>query len=192
MNWFIFIFQLSIVYFVFGFLWKWIVGLPFSLLLVAIGIESVYPANILNIMGNYFLAAFTAAYSIQSHSIFIFILGAIFLLFQGFLNIGQKSKEARDQGDYELENSLIYSFFALLFGLVMYIIIYFIPSIGINKFTIWFSHSINSIATMPILKYVVYLIGFINALYIILAGIIAMLGLINKILSIRSEHNASA
>lgn len=184
MNWFSYIFHLSVVYFVFGFLWKWIVGLPFALLMSAIGIRSLYPTNIVNVVGNYFLAAFTAFYSIASHSIFIFILGAIFLLLQSFLNIASKIKEARENNDYELENSLLYSLFAVLFGLVMYIIIYFIPEVGINSFTEWFSHTINWVATLPIIKWVIWLIAFFNALSIIFYGFISVFGFIGSLGSI--------
>lgn len=183
--WFEFIYISAMIMFIFGFLWKWIVVVPTALFTGAVGITSMKPMNLLNAVGHYFLAAFIAfsALGITStlsswYSSLIFILGALMILLQGCLNISKIEKDARITGDYENVNNIPYAFLAVLFGIFMFVLILFIPQIGINPVTTWFLDTMHFISNIKYLGWIISLIAILNALNIIFVGISSLLSLL--------------
>lgn len=170
---------------IYGFLWKWIVVVPTVLFTAAVGITSLTPMNFLNAIGYYFLAAFIAfaALDITSplsswYSMLIFILGAFMIFLQGCLNISNIQKDAKLTGDYENLNNIPYTFLSVLFGTFMYILILFIPQIGINPLTVWFIDTMHFISNIKYFGWIIGFIAILNALNIIFVGFAALLGLL--------------
>lgn len=162
--------------------------MPAAVLLTLVRIESDVPLQLINIIGYYFLASYTAYYVLgigatqDTNTIYIFlaIIGFLFLLLQGMINIGQIQ---------QYHDNLL-GLFALLFGMIMYIIVLFIPRVGYNGITMWFINIVSWIRDIPVIGWVISLFAFINALYILFVGFVTLLSFIGQLSNTMKKGNS--
>lgn len=138
-----FIFYLGIIHLIFGFVWKWVVALPTSILFTLVKFDK--GVWLIKSVGAYFLVSLTAILALTATqekgvvlSIVYYLIGG-FVLFIGFTsNTHEAQKVAAQNYDYEMMDSLKYDTFITIGSLILFIIVAFLPSISINYLTINF------------------------------------------------------
>jgi hypothetical protein len=183
-NVFKFIIILGIVNILFGFLWKWVFALPSALLFTLIKLDRAI--LFVKAFGAYLLISLTALstlHALQDVSggwkLYIFPLIGAFILFMGFSsNAYEQRKQAHMSYDYSLisriEKDAWFDLFLMVGSMVLYILILFIPSIGINSLTVWLFKAIQWAYELPIIGWFIGIGGVIFMLGIIWYGIIML------------------
>lgn len=197
-GWFQYIFYISLLLIIFNFLWKWIIALPAALLQGAIGFESNWLSNLIYVVGNYLLVSFIALYGLGIviendyplyYSIFIYVLGGLIYICQALMHIGELQKDFEQSGDYSGLNTIPYKYMAILFALVMYVIILFIPQVGLTSIGFWFLDTIAFISNIKFVGWALSFFAFLYTLYIVFTGLIIILGLIGSIFTSRQDRH---
>lgn len=186
MNIFQFIFYLAIVNIVFGFLWRWVVAVPITLLFVLLKIDRfIY---ILKGFGYYLLVSLTALLTLNAihgrSSIFSLIfyplVGAFILYFAFAQNYNEARQQAAMEHNYELLEDIQYDGLFMIGAIVLYFIILFVPVVGVNPLSQWLFRVIEWAYNLPVIGWIIRVGGGLLLIAVIWQGVIATAVLIGS------------
>lgn len=189
-----FIFYLGIIHLIFGFVWKWVVALPTSILFVFIKLDM--GVWLVKSVGAYFLVSLTAILALTATqekgiilSIIYYLIGG-FVLYIGFIsNTYEAQKVAAQNYDYEMMASLKYDTYITIGSLILFIIVAFIPSISINNLTFKFFTLTDWVLDIKIVGWLVGIGGVLFLLSMLWYGLITTGLVIASIVGIFKKKN---
>lgn len=187
MNIFIFIILLGIINIVFGFLWKWVIVFPTALLFAVIKLNRAM--LVVKAFGAYFLVSLTAMATMVAlrdasgilQSVVYPLIGA-FVLFMGFSgNAYEEQLEARMRDDYlwmdKINRNAWFNLIIMFGSIVLYICIFFIPTIADNSVNEWLYDAILWIYSLPVIGWLIGIGGVIFMVALIWHGATTILTL---------------
>ncbi len=181
MDFFDFIIKLTLITLTFTFVWKWFVAFPASLILGLLKIDNRF-VYIIKSIGVYFLISIISILLIlatQDRGMFITFL---FYLIGGFTlllaltqsTIETQKKLAELNSDYEeMTDSLRFNSYINFGGIILFIVILFIPNIALNKVTLFFIQY-NILFQNKLPNWVLIIIGGSYLFSLILYGTISI------------------
>jgi hypothetical protein len=181
-DWFYALYSISAAFMVIGFLWK-LTMIPLALISLAFNgtMNRVY-MFIVMLIPYYFLACFAAVIGLGvndgKRSILILTIGGIFLLLYGLMGIVEAQREAEKSFDFEGLRIINYRYFGVLLGLAFYVYTIFDIRIAINSTTIWLGNAVKWIQDLPIIGWILALMAFLYAAYMIVVGVIAIISMV--------------
>lgn len=152
-----FLFTFGIIYIVFNFMWKWLVIIPTSLLLVLLKLENAI--QIVRAFGIYLLSSLTALTTLvflnddaQRSPILFSSLGGLFLLSGLLSGVLQRSREALTKVGPNENGS--YDVLFIIGAIIFYIMALFFPSLVTTSLNEWLLDKIDWIFNLPIIGWV--------------------------------------
>lgn len=190
-----FLVYLGVVQILFGFIWKWAFVLPISFLFVFLKMDK--GAYFMKALGAYLLVSLTARLALTSLATPIIFQGrppsslfVVLPLIGGFvlyMGLGKTSYEAHKQAvaeyDYGSLKILQYDGFFIIGALLLYVVVLFVPSIGINPLTQWLIGVMEWIYNLPIIGWLVGVGAIIFLINIVWSGILFSVLLIGLIVA---------
>jgi hypothetical protein len=177
-----FLFYLGVINIIFGFIWKWVFVLPTSILFTLINFN--YGMRLVKVFGTYMLVSLMAILTLtalgESSSVLTLIFYPLiggFILFMGFAgNSYEARKEAGASMDWEmlqrLDQESGFEAVLMLGAITSYLVMLFVPSIAINNLTIWLFNVIDWAFNLPIIGWLIGIVGVMLLLSIIFQGVI--------------------
>lgn len=164
-----FLFYLGIVNIIFGFVWQWVAVVPAALFFALLKFD--YGMRLIKLVGTYLLVSLTTILTIIALgsnpnllAIILYPLIGAFILFMGFANNSyQARKEAQASQDwqmlYRLDEESGFDAIIMIGALILYLVMLFIPAIAINDFTELLYNLIDWIYNLPIIGWIIGLLG---------------------------------
>lgn len=181
-TWFSQLYSMSASFLIIGVVWK-IVIIPLALgsLLFNNLIQKIY-MSIITLIPNYFMASYAALLTIGINdgekSLFLSIVGGLFLVTWLLMGVAQADKEMRKDFNYENEYLLTVRSWGTLLTLIYYIYCLFNLMPAVNKITVSLYDLMIWIQNIKVVGLVVSVCAFLSAIYVIIIGTIALIGMI--------------
>lgn len=176
-----YLFDVSLVLLVFGFLWKWIVALPLALFQIGTG-GFFLLSRLFKAIGYYLIASFMVAYSFaysqqvsKLYAFIFYISGGIILLLNIASSYSQNLNQLKQSDEHEMYEEITKDFALSLLAMLIYIVGIFIPAISINKFTVTVLNHIATLWNIPILGVILKLVAIAYVFYFLFLGFIVLL-----------------
>lgn len=181
MNVFRFIFYLGIIHVIFGFVWKWVVALPFAFIVTLIHFPQ--GMKLLKIFGSYLLVSLTALFTlvaIGQDPSWLKLVGypliGVFILYMAYAsNYYEARKEASSTQDYstmaQLNKDAGFEVILTLGVLLLYVITLFLPLIANNGLNEWVFHVVGWAYDLPVIGWIIGIGGIIFLLSTIYRGL---------------------
>lgn len=188
-----FIFYIGIISLVFGFLFKWIIALPFAVVFASLKIEN--GQRLIKIIDAYLSASMLSIITLVALSeslswlkLVFYPLIAIFILLMNYVsNEHETRKEARETADYTLMEMIhrdnVFNFVMIVIAIVFYITSLFIPALAHNFVTVWLFSAIDWINNLPIIGFLIGIGGIIFVLKVAFYGLLFSGGTLFSIFS---------
>jgi hypothetical protein len=187
MNIFVFLIFLGIINIVFSFVWKWVFVLPGALLFAALKIDK--GTILLKIFGAYLLVALTAITTLATLQdqngwpLIVYPIVAAFVLFMGFASGSyEQQKQARIDNDWQMMQRIQEEAWLdpiLMIGsVVLFVLSLFVPALVNNGLTFWLFDVIIWIYEIPVIGWILGIIGFFFMLSMIFYGTVVLLALV--------------
>lgn len=180
-DWFHALYTLSAFILVFSLIWK-VIEKIFILIVVLIFNDNAgfFFLNIFSLIPYYFIASFSALTVLGigegKVNLVIAVIVGFFILINDLLGLIQAQREAEKDFNYTALRILNYRYIFIIVELIFYIAILIKPIFAINKINETIYNSVVWVQQVPILNILVAIGAVIYAVYIIIMGIIAILG----------------
>ena len=184
-----YIFYLGIIHIVFGFLWKWVFVLPVVALFTLIKFnKGIY---LVKTFGYYLLVSLIAILTLSTiegksgiGSLIIYPLIGVFTIYMATASgVHEAEKQASMEYDYETLSLLRYDGLFILGAVILFIVTLFVPAIAVNLLTQWLFGVIDWGYNLPVIGWIVRILGALFLLNIFWYGFIMSLMLIGFVAS---------
>ncbi len=170
-----FLLGISIIIFLFSVIWKWVIVMPVTVLLMAFGIDhlkiTVFFSNLIgHLVIISMLILYTASFTSEEGNFVPYAITAgLFFLFSCLQDLGNND---------ETVDLFPVRFSALILGLIFYLITIIYPTIAVNGISITLLEWIQKINEINVLSWIINIVGIIYVFSMLFMGVIALFGLI--------------
>ncbi|RTR27806.1 hypothetical protein EKG37_18095 [Robertmurraya yapensis] len=185
-----FLLGIAILMFLYSIIWNWVVIVPATLLLMLLRLDRFKLSTLfLNLLGYYVITSMLVLYTVgfvdtfdvsDSYILYTIVAGIIFF-FGSMQGIGGKSAEARNNNDYHAQEILPYTLVAFFIGIVYYIFAVIEPVITYNGLTVTLLEWMYALKNVPVLSWIINIVGVIFVLNMLFMGVVGLLALIGGI-----------
>jgi len=197
MNIFQYLVYLGIINIVFGFLWKWIIIFPSTLLFFLIKFDR--GILLVKAVGSYILVSLTGLmtlsalkYNFSSFDWVLFSIIGGFVIFMGFSSNAYEQRQYAetdpDMWDF-IEKNAIFELILMGGSIILYVLVLFFPFIAINVMNEWFINAIFWIYDLPVIGWLIGVGGVLFMITILIHGIIMIFSILKKFF--RDDENKS-
>ncbi len=180
-----YIFYLGVINIVFLFIWKWLFAFPIALLFTLLKIDQAMLIAkafrlIVKAFGTYLLASLTALLTLTAiedagviKTVLYPLIGGV-ILFMSYASYAyEASKQAQMDFNYEMMDNLKYDGSFMIGAVSLFLITLFFPAIANNSLIEWLFEAIGWVYELPVIGWIVKIVGVLIVINIIFHGFLA-------------------
>lgn len=181
-DWFYTLYSISAAFLIITIVWKVVEKVLALTALIFNDLVTGVLVMIYSAIPYYFNAAFSAltVYYVSDGPppIYLIVITAMFLLFNNLMSTVKLEREAKNNYDYQSLRIIRYRYVLMGFEIIIFIVSMFNIKISINKITIWLADLMNWVQSIPVANVIVDILAFLNAAYIVLTGLFAIISIL--------------